>query len=146
MKNRFLKFAILISPLVLLAGCGSTDVMKNVDGTYTVAAQYGSLNGSWDRASKEANEKALIFCDSKGEPLRLIDERREGAWGLTPQRAEVKFECSKGASTSPETKKVTPGQRSSIEDQLRELKILFSKGLLTKDQYDARVAKLLSRE
>ena len=46
---------------VMLSGCGSTEIMKNVDETYTVAAQYGSANGSWDRASKEASEKALVL-------------------------------------------------------------------------------------
>ena len=125
---------------VMLSGCGSTEIMKNVDETYTVAAQYGSANGSWDRASKEASEKALVYCEGKGQKLAVLNERREGIWGISPQRAEIKFRCHSNVETS------TNQQRSSsLEQRLSELKSLHQKGLLTKEQFDTQVNKTLEK-
>lgn len=124
---------------VLVSGCGTTDITKNVDDTLKVSAQYGSIIGSWDRASQDANEKALIYCQGMGKRLILIEERRDGIWGISPQRAEVKFRCSSEADSTG-----TPKKPSSLEARLSEIKSLHEKGLLTREQYDAQVNRILS--
>ena len=133
--------SVLIFSLILLVltGCGSTEIMKNVDETYTVAAQYGSANGSWDRASKEANERALVYCEGKGLKLFVMNERRDGIWGVSPQRAEVKFTCRSSNASIP-----NPDLKASLEERLSELKGLYQKGLITKEQYDLQVSRTLS--
>ncbi len=136
-KFKYINFSFLI--LLFFSGCGTTEIMKNIDDTYTVAAQYGSANGSWDRASKDANEKALVFCEGKGQSISLINERRDGIWGVSPQRAEVKFKCvSIGKSSDHKS------QQDTLESRLSELKVLHQKGLLTKEQFDAQVEKTMS--
>jgi hypothetical protein len=45
-ESKFQGEATCLIISVMLSGCGSTEIMKNVDETYTVAAQYGSANGS----------------------------------------------------------------------------------------------------
>ena len=61
----------------------------------------------------------------------MIDERREGVWGMSPQRAEVKFKCASVDDVS--NSDVKAGSR---EVKLSELKSLYQKGLLTKEKYD----------
>ncbi len=143
MTNIAFKFsaraALIAFFLLVLSGCGSTEIMKNIDDTYTVAAQYGSANGSWDRASKEANERAMIYCEGKGLKLAVLHERRDGIWGISPQRAEVKFKCQPIIEPTKNLKR-----KESLEQRLGELKSLHQKGLLTTEQYDAQVNKFLS--
>jgi hypothetical protein len=133
-----LALSTITGAVLILSGCGATEIMKNVDDTYKVAAQYGSVNGSWDRASQEANQKALVYCQGMGKKLVLIDERREGVWGMSPQRAEVKFKCTLIEDSSSKELK-----SNSIEAKLNELKSLFQKGLMSKEQYDLQVDKAL---
>ena len=136
-KSTAIPLACAVSFLIL--GCGTTEITKTVDDMYTVAAQYGSANGSWDRASKEANEKALVFCEGKRQSLVLVNERRDGIWGVSPQRAEVKFKCVSADNVSMKS-----DRQSKLEAQLGELKILHQKGLLTRQQYDAQVEKAMA--
>ncbi len=135
MKN----FPVVTLVVLLFSGCGTTEVMRNLDDTYKVSAQYGSMNGSWDRASQDANQRALLYCEGMGKKLELIDERREGVWGVSPQRAEVKFKCI--SSIGEKNRGIAPQSR---EVKLRELKDLFEKGLLQKSQYDLLVEKVLA--
>lgn len=79
-----------------------------------------------------------MYCEGMGKKLELIDERREGVWGVSPQRAEVKFKCI--SSTVEKKREIAPQSR---EVKLRELKDLFEKGLLQKSQYDLQVEKVL---
>lgn len=82
----------------LLTGCGTTDVIKNAHtNSYSVSAQYGSLNGSWARASKEAGEKAMDYCKSKGKKFVFINEQRTGVVGWSPQESIINFDCSENA-------------------------------------------------
>ncbi len=133
------RLILCLAPLALV-GCGTTEVMKNIDETYSVSAQYGSANGSWDRASKDANEKALIYCEGMGKKIELIDERRDGIWGISPQRAEVKFRC---VGFEGSQNKNTP--KVDLETRLQNLKDLYKKGLITKDQYDKQVEKSVAQ-
>lgn len=126
----------LLAPLLI--GCGSTPVRTNADGTYSVAAQYGSVNGSWDRASRQANEKAVSFCNERSQGVVVLSETQDGVYGFTPQRKELRFSCSK---ESLGIKDVSSG---TLEVKLQSLKNLFDSGLLTKEQYDAQVSKELN--
>lgn len=85
---------LLLSLGVFIAGCGTTDVYR-IQGSdsYTVSAQYGSLNGSWQRASLEATGKAESYCRSMNKSLRIINEERSGILGVTPQVATITFDC-----------------------------------------------------
>ena len=123
---------------LFIAGCGSTAVRTNADGTYSVSAQYGSVNGSWDRASREANEKAVNFCNELSQGVVVLSERQDGEYGFTPQRADVRFQClSKSASNSSSSKE-------ALVAKLQKLKALYDDGLLTKAQYDAQVSRELN--
>jgi len=79
---------------VLLSACGTTDVVQTSPTTYSVSAQYGSVNGSWDRARDEAAAKATQFCEAKGQQVALLDEQRSGIVGWTSQKSTIAFACA----------------------------------------------------
>jgi capsule polysaccharide export protein KpsE/RkpR len=87
------KLIYLIAPFIF-SGCGTSEVFKNPDSTLRVAAQYGSLNGSWDRAQIEAVTKAKQHCQQMGMQFNFVNEARTGVPGWSPQKSEVTFTCS----------------------------------------------------
>ena len=121
---------------LLLVGCGTTDVVKKTDDTYIVSAQYGSVNGSWDRAMREALDKAIIHCDGRKEKMVLIEERRDGIFGISPQRVDITFRCDPSSKSIDDTK-------LSVEEKLKNLKILYEKKLITETQYNEQVKSIL---
>ena len=86
------RFAPLVS-LIFLSGCGTTSVRELSPTTYSVSAQYGSLNGSWDRAQRDAIEKGTQFCTAKNQTFALLNERRSGTFGFSPQQSTITFSC-----------------------------------------------------
>jgi hypothetical protein len=91
MRQNLLPATLLCS---LLGGCGVADVVQTGPATYSVSAQYGSVNGSWDRAQAEATAKARQFCEAKGQQVAPLDQQRSGAFGWTPQKSTLAFACS----------------------------------------------------
>ena len=64
MNNNF-KVLILISIIsIALIGCGVSEITRGANSTYIVSAQYGSVNGSFARATKEALERGNTYCES----------------------------------------------------------------------------------
>lgn len=126
-----------IIAVVLLGGCGTTDVIKRVDDTYTVSSQYGSLNGSWDRAAKDAMDKAVVFCDGRREKILVVKELRDGVYGFSPQRVDIIFKCVNDTATKNMS-------TNTAEDQLRSVKSLYEKGLITELQYNEQVKSILN--
>ncbi len=92
--NRAHAFLTLV---VFLVGCGTSEVVKGPNSTYTVSAQYGSLNGSWGRASQEAMQRAQFFCDVKGENFVFLGEQRDGVLGWSPQVSTITFRCGENS-------------------------------------------------
>ena len=134
---KFYKQLTLISLTLFLTACGTSEVIKKTDSTYYVTSQYGSANGSWDRALKEAIDKATVYCDSKNEKMVIISERRDGIYGVSPQRVDIEFRCvAESKRNSSEFK--------SIEDRLRELKNIFDSKLITEAQYNEQVKNILN--
>jgi hypothetical protein len=130
------KYALVLI-MIFLAGCGTAEVSKKTDDTYSVTSQYGSMNGSWDRAAKEALDKAVVYCEGRRQKMILIDERRDGIFGVSPQRVDITFKCADGVNM-----KIT--SISSTEEKLTNAKMLFSKGLLTETQYNEQVKSILN--
>jgi len=85
----------VLSTVLIISSCGTTPMQTNADGSYTISAQYGSLNGSWERASREVNERAYSFCDKKDQKVVIIEESQDGVYGLSPQRSVLRFYCTK---------------------------------------------------
>ena len=123
---------------LFIAGCGPTAVRTNADGTYSVSAQYGSVNGSWDRASREANEKAVNFCNKLAQGVVVLSEKQDGVYGFSPQRADVRFQCSSISASN------TSSSKETLVAKLQSLKALYDDGVLTKEQYDAQVSRELN--
>jgi hypothetical protein len=99
--------AVLLTLLfVLLSGCmasmQASDVVQTSPTTYSVSADFGSINGSWDRAKVEATAKATQFCKAKGQLVTLLDEQRSGVLGVTPQKSTITFTCAQGPGTIAE--------------------------------------------
>lgn len=90
-----MKRAVAILSALALAGCASTGVVASGDNTYTASAEYGSLTGSWGRATQEARGMARAFCDGRGRSERVVvlSEIRSGVFGVTPQRVSLVFAC-----------------------------------------------------
>lgn len=126
---------ILIS--IALTGCGTAEVSKKLDDTYTVTSQYGSMNGSWDRAAKESLEKAVVYCEGRRQKMILIDERRDGIFGISPQRVDITFRCADELNSKIK-------DTSTAEEKLTKAKALFNKGLLTEAQYNEQVKTILN--
>ena len=90
-----IKYLIALIASSFLVGCGTTEVIRNAHtNSYSVSAQYGSLNGSWTRASKEAGEKAMDYCKSMGKKFVFINEQKTGVVGWSPQESTINFDCS----------------------------------------------------
>jgi len=123
---------LIVFVALLVVGCGTTDVVKKTDDTYMVSAQYGSMNGSWDRAMLEAIDKAKVYCDGRKEKMVLVEERREGVYGFSPQRVDITFRCDSSVKLSEAT--VIP-----VEEKLKNLKSLYEKKLITEVQYNEAV-------
>ncbi len=129
-----------ISVVMLLTGCGTADVIKKTDKTYTVSSQYGSMNGSWDRAAKEAQDKATVYCEGRREKIFVVDERRDGIFGISPQRVDITFRCDMD-SAQPTTSAL-----KVKEERLREVKKIFDAGLITDAQYNEQVRTILNSQ
>ena len=89
------KFILLLT-IYLLAGCvhGTGEVMNNeATNTHVVSSQYGLMGGGWSRASKEAAEKAVEYCDGLGKKYKLVKERQTGSPGWTPLQSTLTFDC-----------------------------------------------------
>jgi hypothetical protein len=80
----------------------ASDVVQTSPKTYSVSADFGSINGSWDRAKVEATAKATQFCKAKGQLVTLLDEQRSGILGVTPQKSTITFTCAQGPGTIAE--------------------------------------------
>lgn len=89
-----MRYIIHLLLLLALTACGTSEVLKNPDSTLRVAAQYGALNGSWDRAQQEAVERAKQYCDQMGLQFNFLSEARTGVPGWSPQKSEITFACN----------------------------------------------------
>lgn len=94
MRSSITMLVSKLLPFLLLGGCGTADVVQASATTYSVSAQYGSLNGSWDRSRGEAIAKATQFCEAKGQQVALLNEQRSGTPGWTPQNSTITFACA----------------------------------------------------
>jgi putative hemolysin len=95
-------FIACVSSALLLAACGTSEVIKNPTANgYVVSAQYGSLNGSWTRATQEAAAKAKEFCAASGKQFLFITEQRTGVVGFSPQESSIAFDCMDGTAKPP---------------------------------------------
>jgi hypothetical protein len=82
--------------------CGTSEVIKNpTSNGYVVSAQYGSLNGSWSRATQEAADKAKEYCAASGKQFLFITEQRTGVFGFSPQESSIAFDCVDGNAKPP---------------------------------------------
>lgn len=88
------RWLLAASVCFLLLGCGTADIVQTSATTYSVSAQYGSVNGSWDRARAEATTKATQFCEGKGQQVTVLNEQRSGVLGWTPQQSTIAFACA----------------------------------------------------
>lgn len=80
--------------VLLLTGCGTTDVYRNPNtGVYTVASRNGLPTGGWDASTQEATQKAIQYCEDKGQQYYYINEQRSGTPGFTLLKSEITFNC-----------------------------------------------------
>lgn len=78
----------------LLSGCSSgPELMKNPNGSYSSSAQYGSINGSWERASREAYAAAEESCSQLNLKMYVHGEQRTGVFGYSPQKSTITYSC-----------------------------------------------------
>ncbi len=90
-------YLIYASFVLMLSACGTGEIIKNPNDTYSSTAQYGSLNGSWTRAQTDAIAKANEFCSKNGQSYYFIDEKRDGVVGWSPQKSTITFACGQSA-------------------------------------------------
>jgi hypothetical protein len=83
--------------VAVLTGCGTSEIVRNPNNTFSSSAQYGSLNGSWARAQAEAMAKANEFCSRMGQTYYFVDEKRDGVLGWSPQQSTITFACGQSA-------------------------------------------------
>ena len=138
MKNNIVyQRFIVISTVVMMTGCGAAEVLKKTDDTYSVTSQYGSINGSWDRAARESFDKAQVYCEGRRQKMMLVEERRDGIFGISPQRVDITFRCVDETNTKNDSNATT-------EDRLSRAKALYEISLLTETQYNEQVRSILS--
>jgi hypothetical protein len=92
--NKLTKRASVVVFLAILSGCGTTGAVNELGpATFSVSAQYGAMDGSWDRAQREAVAKGKEFCAAKGETFAFINEQQSGVPGYSWQRSVITFNC-----------------------------------------------------
>jgi hypothetical protein len=96
-KNRILALGAVT--VIFLLGCRTPDIARVANSTYAVSAQYGSLNGGWERASQEATQKAKDFCKKNGRKFSFISEQRDGIQGQSSQASIISFRCDDADSS-----------------------------------------------
>jgi hypothetical protein len=120
---------------VAIVGCGTSEVRELSSNTFSVSAQYGALNGSWDRAQQDAVAKAREFCAAKRETYAFIKEQRAGVVGFSPQSSTITFSCG------PDTTALLQSANSECREQLQtaDLNPIRAKVELFRDSYDSPV-------
>jgi len=88
-----MKKCLTLLIVLILTACGTTEVIKRADSNYSVSAQFGALNGSWNRATEEAVAKAQQFCNAMGQKYIFLNEKRDGVPGWSPQVSKITFQC-----------------------------------------------------
>ena len=106
-----IKYLTILLALMLF-GCGTSEIIKRSDSNYSVSAQYGSVNGSWSRASSEAVAKAEQHCKAQGLKYVFINENRSGVVGWSPQVSEVTFSCG------PDTQSLLTAQQDDCKSEI----------------------------
>jgi len=86
----------VLSAVSFLSACGTTPVNEIAPNIFSVTAQYGALNGSWDRAQREAVAKARGYCAAKRATYVFLNEQRSGELGLSTQSSTITFRCDGG--------------------------------------------------
>jgi hypothetical protein len=121
--------------LVSLSGCGTSAVKELSQSTYSVSAQYGSMNGSWGRAQSDAIAKAKEFCAAKRETFSLNNEQRAGVFGFSPQSSTITFSCG------PDVAALVQSATSECKEQLQtpELDPVRQKVELFRPSFDSPV-------
>jgi hypothetical protein len=89
------KYSLAFCATLILASCGTSDVMKNADNqTFTVSSSQGLPTGGWSAASSQASAKAVDYCQSAGKKYIFINEQRSGVPGFTLLTSTVNFSCA----------------------------------------------------
>ena len=130
-----MKTSTYFSCLSVLAmmGCGTSEVVKRADSNLTVSSQYGSMNGSWSRASAEAIAKAEQHCNALGQKYIFVGEKREGVLGWSPQVSEITFQCGQDTNALLAVER----DNCTIDLQSKELNPIRDKVELQKDSESA---------
>jgi hypothetical protein len=113
----------------MLTACGTTEVVKRADSNYSVSAQFGTMNGSWNRATAEAVSKAEQFCNAMGQKYIFLNEKRDGVPGWSPQVSEITFQC--GQDTNALLK--AESENCARQMQISDLNIIRDKVELVRD-------------
>ncbi|WP_413892669.1 hypothetical protein [Candidatus Skiveiella danica] len=117
----------------MLSACGTNEVVQKGSSVWSVSAQYGSVNGSFDRAQKEALEKGKAFCAAKGDEFIFMDEQRSGVPGYSMQVSTITFSCG------PDIRTLQTAASSQCRDELKspELDAIRGKVELERTNPDA---------
>ncbi|MGE8634990.1 MAG: hypothetical protein ACN6P8_15745, partial [Achromobacter piechaudii] len=77
-----------------LAGCASTtNVTPLGDGKFTVASKVHGGMTTWNEVKAMAVNKGADFCKGQGKEISEVQIETHGVRSLTPQEAEVTFQC-----------------------------------------------------
>jgi hypothetical protein len=135
LTGRWRVLAVVAAITAILPGCGTTEVHELSPSKYSVSAQYGALNGSWDRAQQEAVAKGKEFCAGKRETYDFISEQRSGVVGFSPQKSTIYFTCG------PDTAALIHSASSECKEQLQtpELDPIRTKVELYRDSWESPV-------
>lgn len=84
----------VFASIAALAGCASTsNVTPLGDGKFTVGSKvHGGLT-SWNEVKAMAVNKGAAFCKEQGKEISNVQIETHGVRSLTPQEAEVTFQC-----------------------------------------------------
>ena len=92
MKNIFKAFTLLF--VLFLSGCGTTEIIKNPNtSSYTVTGNQSWATGGWDKASRDATQKAVDFCGKNNQNYVFISEQRNGVPGFSLLTSAISFTC-----------------------------------------------------
>lgn len=84
----------VFATLAALIGCASTtNVTPLGDGKFTVASKVHGGMTTWNEVKAMAVNKGAAYCKEQGKEISEVQIETHGVRSLTPQEAEVTFQC-----------------------------------------------------
>jgi Short C-terminal domain len=133
--------------LAFLIACGKPKVVPMEGDTYLVQERSAQVGfGPPEGAKAEVYQIANEFCANRNQVVETVAFNMVDSGFAKPGSVSLQFRCvNPNNSRVVEAKSGPASKKSDLEKKLEDLKDLFAKGLITKEDYDSKKKELLEK-